>query len=61
MAMVLLLEGIAQNHKACGAFTEPTQSSHKSAFVERRYWILLGLDTGPVDIGIWRLRRVQWW
>jgi hypothetical protein len=49
---LLLLEGIAQNHQACSAFTEQTQTGRKGTRIQRRNRRLIRLNAGPVDLGM---------
>jgi cell division protein FtsL len=49
---LLVLECVAQNHHARGAFTEQTQARRERVLVQRRYWRLIGLNPGPVNIGM---------
>ena len=56
---LLLREGVAQDRQAAGTRTEQTQPNRKGTLVQRRNRRLIGLDTGPVDVGmIWRLHQV---
>jgi len=49
---LLLPEGVAQNHHACRAFTEEAQPRREGTLVQRRYRSLIGLNAGPIDIGM---------